>query len=43
VRSAQRAAELDSPSETSWALRAVAVGLVTVLLVALALIVSFLA
>jgi hypothetical protein len=42
VRSPQRAAELDSRRETSWALRAMAVGLVTVLLLALALIVSFL-
>jgi hypothetical protein len=42
VRSPQRAAEPESPPETSWALRAVAVGLVTVLLIALALIVSFL-
>lgn len=42
VRSPQRVAELESQPEPSWALRAVAVGLVTVLLVALALIVSFL-
>lgn len=42
VRSPQRAAERETPRETSWALRAVAVGLVTVLLLALALIVSFL-
>jgi hypothetical protein len=42
VRSPQRAAELETPRETSWALRAMAVGLVTVLLLALALIVNFL-
>ena len=42
VRSPQRAAELESSPETSWALRAMAVGLVSVLLIALALIVSFL-
>ena len=42
VRSPQRAPELEPQSEPSWALRAVAVGLVSVLLIALALIVSFL-
>ena len=42
ARSTQRAFDPDSRHETSWALRAVAVGLVAVLLVALALIVSFL-
>ena len=41
VRSPQRAPELESQSEPSWALRAMAVGLVTILLIALALIVSF--